>query len=226
MLQLAWKVVIFLKLEPNLFEYFKNAGQTIKYQSGEIIYMQEEVADNLYLITKGRVRVYDISIHGKELTIEILDKGQLFGESSFYQNSCRPAAVEAVTDVELITCRLEGLFPYLMKSQELTVFLLRMMNDRCNHLTKLLKWSYSYNRFEKVAALLYDLVENGTPEKGIIDNTLPYSHEDVAQSTGLSRVNVTKILKQFESEGFIEIQYRRIKVINSEGLYTKYLIEK
>lgn len=78
-----------MKIAENLFNYFKNTGTLIKYQPNDIIYMQEDSSNNLYLILKGRVRVYLISKDGQEITLDIIDKGRIFGESSFLLNTSR-----------------------------------------------------------------------------------------------------------------------------------------
>ena len=46
--------------------------------------MQEDSSNNLYLILKGRVRVYLISKDGQEITLDIIDKGRIFGESFIF----------------------------------------------------------------------------------------------------------------------------------------------
>lgn len=215
-----------MKIKQELFHYFEKVGYKRKYQADDLIYMQEDDAKYLYLIIKGRVRVYDISTSGQEITFDILDKGRIFGESSFFQNAYRPTTVCAVNDVELILCQLEDLYPYLGESKELTISLLQMMNETCNHVTKLLKWAQTYNRFEKVAALLLDLTKHHNINKDIVDSVIPYTHQDIACSTGLARVTVTKILNQFASENYIQIKYGKIKVIDKEGLYNQYLCHK
>lgn len=226
MLQFIKKEVIFLKIADNLFPYFEKVGIKRKYQAQELIYMQEDDAKYLYLIIKGRVRVYDISTSGIEMTYDVLDKGRIFGESSFFQNAYRPTTVSAINDVELILCKLEDLYPYLNESKELTISLLQMMNETCNHVTKLLKWSQTYNRYEKIAAFLLDLTKQDNVYKDIIDGVIPYTHQEIASSTGLARVTVTKILNQFAKENYIKIKYGKIKVIDKEGLYQKYLSHK
>lgn len=215
-----------MKISQELFHYFEKAGKKRKYQPQDIIYMQEDDAQYLYLIIKGRVRVYEISTSGQEITYDVLDKGRIFGESSFFQNAYRPTTVSAINDVELILCQLEDLYPYLNESKELTISLLQMMNETCNHVTKLLKWSQTYNRYEKVAAFLLDLTEHDNIYKDIINGVIPYTHQDIASSTGLARVTVTKILNQFSKEKFIDIKYGKIKVIDKEGLYQRYLSNK
>lgn len=103
--------------------------------------------------------------NGDEINYDVLDKGRIFGESSLYENAYRPTTVSAINDVEIITCHLQDLYPYLSSSLDLTISLLKMLNDNCNHLTQLLKWAQTYNRYEKVAAFLYDLSKDNNKEK-------------------------------------------------------------
>ena len=57
-----------MKISENLFHYFEQAGMKIQYHPNDIIYMQEDDVSNLYLIIKGRVRVFEISSTGEEMT--------------------------------------------------------------------------------------------------------------------------------------------------------------
>lgn len=82
--------------------------------------------------------------------------------------------VSAINDVEIITCHLEDLYPYLSSSLDLTITLLKMFNDNCNHLTQLLKWAQTYDRFEKVAAFLYELSATNNIEKNLLFGDIPY----------------------------------------------------
>lgn len=154
-----------MKINEELFDYFKQVGTIKRYQKNEIIYMQDDCADELCLVLKGRVRVYHIKKNGDEINYDVLDKGRIFGESSLYENAYRPTTVSAINDVEIITCHLQDLYPYLSSSLDLTISLLKMLNDNCNHLTQLLKWAQTYNRYEKVAAFLYDLSKDNNKKK-------------------------------------------------------------
>lgn len=207
-----------MKIDEHLYIYFEKAGYIISKKRNEIIYMQQDVANTFFLIKKGRVRVYAITSHGTEITYEVLDKGRIFGESSFIQNSTRPTTVSAVTDVELICVQLQNLFPYILESQELTLALLNSISQENNYIIHKLRKAYSYNRFEKVASFLLEQASNDQPTKGIIDHTLPYSHDEIAESVGLSRVTVTKVLNEFSKKGYIQNKYRKIKISDIEGL--------
>ena len=201
----------FMKIKENLFHYFEQAGTKVIYHPHDIIYMQEDDANSLYLILRGRVRVYVMTSSGEEVTLEIIDRGRIFGESSFIQNSSRPTSVEAINEVELIACHLNDLFPYLKESNELTISLLQMMSQTCDYLSAMVKRAYTYNRYEKVASFLLEQEQQ-------INHTISYTHEELASLLGLSRVTVTKVLNEFAKKGYIKIAYKKISIINKKGL--------
>ncbi|MFR7592216.1 MAG: Crp/Fnr family transcriptional regulator [Longibaculum sp.] len=205
-----------MKIKEELFHYFEKAGTKVNYHPQDIIYMQEDDANNLYLITKGRVRVYMIAPNGDEITLEILGKGRIFGESSFLQNSSRPTTVSAIQDVHLISCRLDDLYPYLNESKELTISLLQMMSQTCDYLATLVKKAYTYNRYEKVASFLL--------EQTAISSSLSLTHEEIASLVGLSRVTTTKVLNEFVKKNYIANEYKNIKIIDKKAL--SQLLEK
>lgn len=197
-----------MKIDEHLFNYFTNQGSLIKYLPDDIIYMQEDSSNNLYLILKGRVRVYLISKDGQEITLDIIEKGQIFGESSFLLNTSRPVCVSAIDEVELVSCNLENMYPVILESKELTLAIMRLLSATNDHLTNQVKKAYFYNRHEKIAAFL--LEQN--------KKTISYSHEEIASLTGLNRVTVTKILNDFHRFEMINIAYRKITITNREAL--------
>lgn len=201
-----------MKINEKLFSYFEKAGTKVIYHPHDIIYMQEDDTTSLYLIVRGRVRVYHMNMNGEEITYEILDKGRIFGESSFFQNISRPTTVSALSEVELISCHLEQLYPFLSRSQELTVALFQYMSQTCDHVTALLKKAYTYNRYEKMASFLLEQSHTQVPY------AISCTHEEISTIVGLSRVTITKVLNEFVKRGYIKNKYREIIVIDENGL--------
>ena len=214
MLQLKRKVVKSMKLNKECYPYFEKAGQIQNYQRTDLIYMQEDDADLIYLIIKGKVRVYVMNSNGKEVTIDILKSGEIFGESALIPHSKRPTTVEALQDVQLIACYHEQLYLYCQQSQELMIFIMQSMSKTCDYLTAMMKRSYTYNRYEKVAAFLLDQIQYDQQQE------ISYTHEEMASLLGLSRVTVTKVLNEFEKEKMILLQYKTIVIKDKNKLYS------
>lgn len=207
-----------VKIPDKLFSYFEKVGQPVNYHKNDIIYMQGDTATSLYLIKKGRVRVYYVSKDGDEATLEIVEKGRVIGESSFIQQSKRPTTVSAINDVELISCSLEDMYPYLSESKELTILLFQLLSDTCNYLSSLLNQSYFYNRYEKVADFLLEQTANANKDRNISEDCIPYSHEEIALCVGLNRVTTTKILNHFGKLGYIKQKYKKVIIIDRQAL--------
>lgn len=207
-----------IKIPAELFHYFEAVGKKRSYSKDAVIYMQEDKATDLYLILSGRVRVYSLFKDGREMTIEIVEKGRIFGDSSFLQEATRPVSVSAVTKVELISCSLDAMLPYLSQSPELTKLLFQLLSETCTHLSSLLDRSYFYDRFQKVAIFLLEQTQTTNKDKDIIENILTYSHEEIAECVGLNRVTVTKILNEFQSNQWIQLAYKKIIITNREAL--------
>lgn len=201
-----------MKIKKECFQYFEKAGQKQVYQPSDIIYMQEDDADLVFLIVKGKVRVYVMNSNGKEVTMDILQRGQIFGESAFIQHSARPTTVNAINDVEVIACYPETLYSYCLQSPDLMISIMQSMSQTCNYLTSIIKRSYTYNRYEKVAAFLLDQMDQKHHE-------ISYTHEEIASLLGLSRVTVTKVLNEFEKEKMILLQYKTIVIKDKNKLY-------
>lgn len=206
-----------LKIDEKYYSYFEEAGITYNIKKDGILYMQGELSPNVYLIKSGRLRMYYIGENEKEITFQILGTGQLIGESAFLSHS-RPTTISAITDVTLISCSVKRLFPYMQKYEALNAVMLELLTDNYQYLCNQLRRLTMYNSHQKVASYLLDHTRHSEQSLGVYDHTLPYTHDELSVCLNLNRVTVTKILNQFAKAGLIELGYKKIHVIDAEGL--------
>ena len=185
------------KIAEELYPYFEKTGKLTAYQPGETIYFQGESADRLYLVKKGRVRVFYVTKAGKELTFEVIEKGKLIGESSFLSHSVYPVSAAAVNQVELLECDLHGLYAYMEESPQLMYVIIQLLSRTCNHLTEQLRRITLYDRYQKIASFLLHETAYPDRDRGVTDDEIPYTHEELALSLGMNRVTVSKVLSQW-----------------------------
>ena len=205
-------------LPENLIPLLRTSGKAGIYSPKAKIFTQQEIASGFYIISRGRVRVFTITADGHERTIEILEVGRVFGESSFLSNTCRTVNVEAVITSEIIKFSTEELIALCIKSEELIKFLFQHMADTCNYLTEQLIQSTYYDSTQKVVAYL--LNESANRHQSV----LPYSHEELAASIGLNRVTVSRVISNLKNQQLIKTNYRTIEV--SDALRLKKLLSK
>lgn len=202
------------KIPEHLTHFFEEAGRLQSYQPDETIYLQGDSANRLYFIRSGRVRAYYVADTGKEFTFEIIEKGRIFGESSFLSQRGRPASVQAVTQTELLACDLQQLYARMETSWDLTGILFRLLSNTCNHLTEQLRRITLYDRYQKIASFLLD--ETGRPDldRGVTADSIPYTQDDLAMILGLNRVTVNRVLNQWKKEGVVSVAYGSIRILD------------
>jgi len=83
------------------------SARPAQYRRHEILFAAGDPINEVYLLIKGRIRLYSISEDGREMTLTILDKGDFLGEAALSDSSCWQVNAEAMVSVELysLPCR-------------------------------------------------------------------------------------------------------------------------
>lgn len=204
-------------VDEKYFPILAECGEVRTYPEGSSIFVQEEKADEVYIIESGRVRAGASTKDGRELTFEVLLKGRIFGDASFLSHSIRSASITAITDARIIVCDTEALIPLLQQHQDLLLIMLQHLTDTCSTLAHQLIRSNLFTAEQKVADILLHLQHDFTKD-------IPYTHEDIAESLGLNRVTVSKILHQMKKDHIIDYAYGTIHVLKTSEL--KHIVNK
>lgn len=193
-------------------------GVAVGLQPGEMLYFQGDPADRVFYIKKGRLRVFQVTPSGREVTVDVVEAGHLIGESGLVPESLRPACIQAVNAVQLISVRTEELLRHLAAEPELALHFLQQCSETMDRLAARLYEQCLLDRYGKVASFMLDLTATDSPEKGTVGGILPYTHENIADSLGLNRTTVTGVLSRFENSGWIESGYRWVRVKDRAAL--------
>src|SRR5699024_12036416 len=79
---------------------------TVSYKKGEFIYRAGETSDALYIVNRGRVKMYRLAESGKEQLLRLLSPGEFTGELALFKQSVQEAYAEALVDSEI--CQIRG----------------------------------------------------------------------------------------------------------------------
>lgn len=197
--------------DSDIVELMKKFGTIKKYGKGEIVFYRGDHANGIYYVSSGRVRGYFSIAPGEEFSVVIVEEGYLIGEDAFMIPPVRTFDAEAMDNLELIyistdvlikSCQSEGIALY----QLLGLFMKKILLLANNLISSL-----QLNGNKKIAFLLLKIyADHGT--------TINYTHQQLAYLSGLSRVVTTRILKEFEELKIVRLHYKRIEILDSNGL--------
>lgn len=187
----------------------EKAGIVKNYKKGSVIYRQGDLADSFCYLKSGRVRVFMNSADGMEKTLNFAAHGEIFGEGAFFDGKPRVSSASAVTVSELIMIDKKNLTELIRKEPKIAFELLEILAYRI----RLLSSQIDSMTFKQADARIAQLLIESE-----IDGTIRLTHEEIANTVGVSRVTVSKILGDFSKRGIISTEYGYVKIKNIDRL--------
>lgn len=211
------RVQLFSGLSPVEMSQITAVARSLRKQRGEFVYMPGDRADSVYFLKKGRIKLSVLSDSGKEIAIDIIQPGEMFGEFALIDESVRSNMTQALDDVTILVFDKRS-FANLIKSQpNLALNYIRMVGDRRRRMEKKLSDITSKEVPARVCELLHELSANALEDEEH-QSRIPLTHHDVASLIGASRQTTTSILNDLMRSGFIELGRGWVRVKSRRDL--------
>lgn len=189
------------------------------YEKGEIIFIEGEEGDELFLIQKGLVKIYRAG-EVRETILEIFREGDYFGEMSLLDNvQFRSASAETLSKTTLFSLKKADFIAMLESNHSITISLLKTVMERLRNANELIAGLTIMDARIRIAKIMLGLLhKHGRVDDGqhVID--LRLTHQQIADLTGLTRVTVTKILLELQSNAIILVENKKIYILDKEML--------
>jgi CRP/FNR family transcriptional regulator, cyclic AMP receptor protein len=174
----------------------------LKFSKNQIVFAQGGVADAVFYIQKGRIKVLVFSEQGKEAVVGILEPGQFFGEGCLNGHPLRISTTMAMEDC-LITSITKGAMLTALKDKpefsEVFMAYLLSRNSRIEEDLIDQLFNSSEKRLARLLLLLANFGKDGAPQP-ISANV---SQETLAEMIGTTRSRVSFFMNKFRKLGFI-----------------------
>lgn len=208
-------VPIFNHLTATEMKEIVKTTNSASHPRGHTIYRADEQSDGLYIVHKGRVKIYRLSETGKEQLVRILEPGDFTGELSLFTESVHNAYAKAIEPVELCVMGRDDFQQFLLKYPAIALKVLQEFSTRLSKTEKQAANIAMESVETRVAMYLADLVEEQKNHVII----LPTSRKDIASHLGTSPETISRKLTEFEDSGWIsQISQRKIKVLDVDAL--------
>lgn len=199
----------------DLKNFFDDNGETKTFGKGTNIYEEGEHSNTIYLIEKGLIKCHKLDEQGKDLTTALHKEDDLFGYTSFTQNTTYKETATAIQDATLLGISKNQLKEVLNSNHNVTLELIQLLNeDLVGVKDQLLQMAYSSVR-KRTATTILKFAEklNRKPEDAI-----RISRNDLASVAGIATESLIRTLSRFKDMEIIEIEGRNIRILNLKAL--------
>ena len=174
-----------------------------------ILINEGDLTNSLYVIERGRVKVYLGDESGKEIVLATHGPGEYFGELALLDNAPRSASVMTLTEVSTVIITKQEFDALLEKHPHIAGLLLKGLTQRLRTLTENVRSLALMDVYGRVAKLLLSLASDDGGELRIRERL---TQQDLANRIGASREMVSRILKDLASGGYISTVGREIRI--------------
>ena len=181
-------------------------GVVRSYRKNTVILNEGDAGDSLFVLLEGQVKVYSTDQNGREITYGIIDAGDYFGEMSL-DGGARSASVMTTGPALCSVVSRQAVQEHLAEEPEFAMGLVLQVIRRARKATESVRQMALMDVYGRVVATLE---ENGVATPSAPIPLTQITHQQIASRVGASREMVSRLLKDLEKGGHIELGVKRI----------------
>ena len=210
------KISIFETLPTNDLEEIDRMAPMTHFKAvpkETLIQTPEDKKEGLFFVKQGKLRLYKIDPEGKQFTIGILGKGNMYGEIESFSLGTHGIYIGTMEETLICSVLKEDFERFLSKRPLLAMKFLKELSDQLREKEELLTKLVLGDLREKVLYLLMKLSEKFGIEDGEHSKIdIPLTHQELANMIGATRESVTIVLQELTREGYIQTGRKSIWV--------------
>ena len=200
--------------------------KVIKFKKGTNIYLPNDIANKIFFISDGRIKIGVYNNGGKEIIKTILEKGDVFGELAMVGQEKRTEFAYAMEDTQVCVCTLDELNALMKTNNALQRFMMTVIGKRVVSVEKRLESLVFKDSRTRIIEYLIELVETRGQRVGYELLVRKFNtHQEIANLTATSRQTVTTLLNDLRNKNIITFDRKRLLVRDMELLQKEALVE-
>lgn len=202
-LDLLRRVPLFSLLTVAQAEVISGAVIKRRFKRGEPLVEQGQKSNALFILLTGRARVMTSDSRGREVILATLAQGDYLGEMSIIDNEPHSATVRAEVQTDVLMLGRAEFARCLTENASMSLVVMRGLVKRLRHADRKIESLALLDVYGRVAHALLDFAVPDAQGQLIIKEKI--SRQDVAKMVGASREMVSRVMKDLEERGFIEL---------------------
>lgn len=202
-LDLIRRIPIFSMLSENEAALLAEHAVKQRFKRGENLLTQGERSNALFIVLTGKARVVVQDDRQREVILSDLQPGECVGEMSLIDNEPHSATVRADSVCDVLVLETQAFARCLAENSSLSYGVMRDLAQRLRQADRKIQSLALSDVYGRVATALLDMADKPASGPMVIRDRV--SRQDLAKMIGASREMVSRVMKEFEKSGFIEI---------------------
>lgn len=207
-------VNLFSLLCPHKFKGYEEGHEFNGYKKNDFVYFEDDVADKVYLVNSGKIKIGYITEEGDEVITAILVKGDIFGEKAILGQESRSEFAQAVeNNTSVCPVTTPEMMELLRENKQFSLKIYKFIGFRFKKLERRLQLLLFKDTKTRLKEFIKELAEDyGYKNKVTGDIVIrhPYTQKEIATLIGTSRPTLNILLNELQKEDYLRFDRKEI----------------
>lgn len=185
---------------------------------GERIFSRADAADHMFVVIRGRVKIFLSGGGRRRKTFAYLGAGDFFGEMAVITGKTRSASAEATEPTSLLLIHKKDFRKLMEGDRKLCFYMLQAVSERLRVADEEIEDLLFRNVLGRVAKTLRDLSKGAAKTSGPVELPRRYTHQDLADLVGTTREPLSRALATLRRAGLVDAREGTIVLLEPEKL--------
>jgi CRP-like cAMP-binding protein len=188
-----------------------------QYKRGEILYNEGSRISGFYCVYSGIIKVFKTGLDGKEQIIRFAKQGDIIAYRSVLSNEVACTSAKVIEDCQVCFIPSEILISLVKSNSAYALELLKLACHELGEANSFITDIAQKTVRERLAEILLLLVNDfGLDNQNYLQISL--TREELANIVGTATESVIRLLSEFKSGKLVELNGRKIRILNKRGL--------
>lgn len=213
------KIKLFAGLSFQEMRHMRRITRMETFEKGELVYLPGDPSDAVYLLKKGRVKIFKVNDDGREVLLTILEPGEIFGEVEALSGDRRETLVQVLEKAMVCEIQRADFDQYLQRYPHVGGRIIKLMGVRLRAIETRVGELVFKSAPARLATVLLNLSETmGELNEQGVRLQARLTHQNLANLIGTSRETVSIMLNQFSKRGLVIQDHRHIIILDKDQL--------
>ncbi|TAK49349.1 MAG: Crp/Fnr family transcriptional regulator [Saprospiraceae bacterium] len=197
---------------------FERGCRCNRLPKGSAIFQEGTAALGMYYLNRGKVKIYKLGEGGKKQIVRLANKGDLIGYKALISGEVYSATAEVIDDTCLCFIPKNTFFEIITSTPEVCIKLMQRLAQDLNFIERMLIGVAQKPVRERVALAILTLKQTYGLEADEATISVELSREDIASIVGTATESIIRLLSEFKKDHIIDVQGRKIKILDHDRL--------
>jgi CRP-like cAMP-binding protein len=208
-------------LRPDELSRLAASAVLVRHRAHATIFQKGDPGLSMMAVVSGRVKICTYSADGKELVLNMIDRGGLFGEVAVLDGQPRSGDAVALENTELLVLERARLMPFLTDNPDIPTRLIAVLCQRLRQTSEALEDALLRDAPSRVARGLLRLAGTfGKQDPAGLRLDIKLSQQQIGNLIGISRESINKYIVDWSRAGYLEVTGGVITIMDKAALMT------